>query len=178
MPMMMVENAEDFVARHGGKGRMVRLSPSNWLFHDGARLSRSERDTAAGVVFTEPPTVPLERLRAIETYHKTRLANLEKAFGKMKNALLGGNTYDWEIDLLGPPIGNRSEFDGTKQALLRVRELVLAQRQDVAAIEAEIEQLPEIRARREDAERRRLQDEESRRRAIDRRNEIEAITID
>jgi hypothetical protein len=154
MPLV-IELEHEFIARHGGDtfaGQRVSIGPGQWCFADGAMLTQHGTNAPMHV---EPPENLRQRLELRRRYHNARKVTFEQAFAALKNALLGnGVSFSWHPDY-GPDPG------GGKPALLQLRALAADQRKRVAALDAEIFNLPENVARRAyDAEQREWREQE------------------
>jgi hypothetical protein len=166
-----VEDQDEFIRRHGGSP--VTLSWGVQLLPSGART----QDMGLGPALLEPPEALLPRLQAQRLYRDTRLKIFEKDFKALKLALMGmGRGFKWNAALYGIP----DPLDGI-QALRILQKLVLLEREHIATIDAELGQIPEIRAAREraaaaEALGRQIDASRAEREALD-QQAIESITI-
>jgi hypothetical protein len=152
-----VETYPEFCERHGG--RPAKVGVNRWLLPDGA----SVMDGGINPTMREPPADPLQSLRLRRQYHAAKLASAESDFNKLKGALLGlldqyrlPLQFHWSESVTkeyGPPPPGA---DG--RAALRQLQAVVQERRDVlAAIDREINALPEVQEqRRQQAEREEL----------------------
>lgn len=126
----LVEYPHEFCERHG---MSVEIN-GRLLFIDAASCAIDVDDRR------EPPADPSACLRLRRTYHRARLAFLEKQFRELKAVLSGESRRGWNWD--ASRIGHEDPRDPV-QALIVLRDLVMTDRSALAEVETAIGFLPE-----------------------------------
>jgi len=132
-----VETHEEFIARHGSN--YVDLGGGHLLLPDGASTD------PYGVDRREPPPEgTFDRLKLQEEYWKVRVQRAETDFKALKAALQGlAGAFTWPVREYGVP----PTKDGP-EALRHLQTIVQQRRAELAAIQAQIEETPEMVAHR------------------------------
>ncbi len=164
--LVNVITIEEFIRTHGGPP-VATADSQTFVLPSGAHFRR----TGYGDEFFEPSTDALELLTAKKTYHQGRMNIAADGFARLKNALLGGGTYRWEPAEFGPPLPDE------KEALLKLRDLVLGHQDALAQIQAAIDAHPVSIAARKKAEHAAQQKQVMQEAQWMRRQMIEQITI-
>jgi hypothetical protein len=147
--MPYIETPEEFIARHGGNPVMIEQGV--YALPDGAVYS----DRGMGLHCQEPHPNPLTRLQVRRRYHATLLEKYEKAFGRLKSALLGERDrngpvlFQWSVHEYGPPLRDAPGDPPGTAGLHWLRQLAVEQRERVRDIDSEIEAHPQTKAAKE-----------------------------
>ncbi len=138
MPMVLIEDFEEYAAKHGGE----YVKSRGWLlFGDGARCDEKFE------IRHQPPSDPTELLKSRREYVQSRLRRAESNFRAVKNEVLEQAQLATSFaNLPGPP-------PSAPQELRRLQAIVEQHRSDLAVIEAELDKTPEAqRQRRREAD--------------------------
>ena len=143
MPMVMVENFQEFSTRHGGDWVTVR----GWiLFPDGATCDEGF------TIWRQPPSDSTELLNLRREYVQAKLKQADRDFRDLKNDALDQAHLSMNNQGLPPPPR------GVPKELARRKGIVEQLREQLTGIEAEYAQTPEaLRQRRREAEQRERQ---------------------
>jgi hypothetical protein len=184
MPMILVEDLREFAERHGGEANMVKdvdrsdmgIAPV-WYLPDGATV----RNGLNGADFYEPPTDRKELASKKLTYHRLLLKPAEDAFRACKRSILDhGPLFRWDEKTLRcpPPPYHPDAFTREEAVLNKLKDLVMGHRAAIAALEQEIDNLPETIAAKERAEQRRKALDAERALIAAQHEKLRKITID
>lgn len=198
--MEWIYTATDFYADHPGPS--FQLDQSRELFPDGAILIRDDRAPGRPSIHVAPPSELLDRLRLQETYYTGILEILEKAFidckrwcdavirgriapteATLRDHPLSGSVspdYDYAFTWPGQYVGPQPEGDIEvfPQAVEQVKNAILKCREQLALVQAEIDEQPSIIAARKMEAARKADEAQRTAHLQGLRNSIASISLD